>query len=314
MDVNTPWPQDYFFFQSIMINSELIDPEFIQPFMIPSLPACTTSINLTIVTVFLDVGSNSIKDKSIVRTSAVYRQWMKAFSFIKNPVIAFFNNQVDLEHFKAIRQKFISNTHLVKVDLTDLWAFKLAPAIVKVYAQENYPKFYPDTTSAYTCAVHSKYDLMLRAVTKNHFNTQYFTFVDIGYFRAIAYQNSPKFYLSLPKNFNPLKVTYLEMHHRFMVTVEDVFLKKIHWVAGGYFVAEKAIMMQWCEQYMRFTEKMLSKNLMNNDQTILYGMTLEMEMERNSSHVMINAYDGPWNKTRYPDKWMSLGYQSMCSL
>ena len=272
-----------------MIDSELIDSA--DSFKLASLPVCTTSTNLTIVTAFLNVGPFSKGDRLVVRTSAIYRRWMKAFNLIKNPVIAFFNNELDLEYFKAIRQTFIHNTHLVKVDLTDLWAFKLAPAIAKVYALENYPKFYPNTaTPAYTCAVHSKYDLMHRAVTENHFNTQYFTFVDIGYFRAIAHQDSPKFHLSLPMNFNPSKVTYLEIHPRKdnWVTVEDVFIQKIDWVAGGYWVAEKVTMMLWCEQYMRFTEKMLSKNLMNADQAILYGMTLEMEMARNSSHVMIN--------------------------
>ena len=228
-----------FLFQSKMVNSEVIDREFTKPFKIPSLPACTTSIILTIVTTFLDVGPFSKGARQNVRTSAIYRRWMNAFSLIKNPVIAFFNNQSDLEYFKTIRQTFISNTRLVKVDLIDLWAFKLAPAIANVYAQENYPKFYPNTaTLAYTCAVHSKYDLMHRAATENYFNTDYFTFVDIGYFRAIAHQNSPQFHLSLPMNFNPSKVTYLKIHPRknHQVTVEDVFLQKIRlgsrWILG----------------------------------------------------------------------------------
>ena len=297
----------------VMFQGIRIDKETTSSFHVPSnLPGCMNATDITVVTAFLNIGPFGKGEAVEVRTSNIYKRWMRAFKLIKNPVVAFFNNQSDYNYFRRIRSN--ENTKLIKIDLANLWAFKLAPDIAQVYAQDNYPRFHPNTVfPAYTCAVHSKYELTLRAIAENPFRTRYFAFIDVGYFRNLAEETGPAFSLQLPPGFDPAKVAYQEVYKRqYGVSVSDIFMQKVDWVAGGYFVAQKRVMTAWCEQYIRFTETMLARKLMNADQAIIYGMTVEMENKKTSEQVFLAPHQLTLDKKRCPDYWMCLGYYSMC--
>ena len=62
--------------------------------------------DVTIVTAYFNIGSFQKGGlRSQVFTTQLYRNWMKIFNRIDNPVVAYFDDVNDLEYFRDLRQK-----------------------------------------------------------------------------------------------------------------------------------------------------------------------------------------------------------------
>lgn len=71
----------------------------------------------TVVTAYFNIGSFAKCYESNQFTPNLYYKWMKVFSRLKSPLVAYFDNDADLEVFSRERQKLPSNlTILHKVD------------------------------------------------------------------------------------------------------------------------------------------------------------------------------------------------------
>ncbi len=77
------------------------------------------------------------------------------------------------------------------------------PKVTRIFSDPMYPKFQPNTVvPEYSCAMHAKYELMIKAINANYFRTDYFAWIDIGLFRHEDSSQTAPFHIILPPKFN----------------------------------------------------------------------------------------------------------------
>ena len=247
-------------------------------------------------------------------TPELYRRWMKSFSLIDNPLVAYLDNDDDIRYFEGVRKTVPKHrTRIVKIHRKSLWAFKIEPQIRAVFSQSSYPKYLPNTVvSEYSAAMHAKYELVQRTIQENPFKTKYICWLDIGLFRTLTDENKPDvpsevrlgrhFSLTLPPNFDASKVAYTEVHpmYKFENARQIIYSNSV-WVCGAYFVGTLDVVSRWAYEYVKYTEQMLGEHLMSTDQQIIYWIFTNLNPVTN-----IQTYRG--NGTF--DKWFHLGFIS----
>ena len=259
---------------------------------------------VTIVTMYLNIGDFQ-KGENGHHSPGLYRRWMKAFWLLQNPVIAFFDNEDDLKYFEKRRRHLgADRTRCILVKRSELWAFSLLEKIRKIFSRPDYPKHHPNTVvPEYSCAMHAKYECMLRAIEENIFHTRYFAWLDIGLFRSLVASNSLSFFeMWLPPNFNVSTVAYTEVYHRILSSQpEYIVASNAVWVSGAFFIGEASVMVKLSKQYMRATETLIEKyDLMSTDQQVLYIMA-----NWGNLTVNIQTYHNP---NLEQSDWFYLGY------
>jgi Bacterial protein of unknown function (HtrL_YibB) len=134
-----------------------------------------------------------------------------------------------------------------------MWTFGLLPEVKRVFAKPNFPKHYPNTiVPDFAVAVQAKYEVIQMSVLENPFNTKYFGWLDIGYFRDIAYipKSNSTFSIYLPRGFQEDSVAYQEVFSRRMeVGIREIFYHNIDWLAGGFFIAKAEVMYEWTREH-----------------------------------------------------------------
>lgn len=196
---------------------------------------------------------------------------MNAYSKLNNSVIAFTDSEDIARLFKKMRSRYLpeSLTQVHVLTRDDLWAFKLAPKIKDIYAEPNYPRYYPNTVNEYySCAMHVKYELLEIAIKKKLLRTRYISWVDIGYFR----ENMNKLYrLEPPDNLKEGHIAYTQIHPFYSyMQPEDIIKSNSVWIAGGFILGKPEYLMILIKDYKNMVEDLISKRLMDTDQQILY--------------------------------------------
>ncbi|KAK2146349.1 hypothetical protein LSH36_615g01074 [Paralvinella palmiformis] len=141
---------------------------------------------VTIVTMYLNIGNFRKGEGSGYHSPDMYRKWMRLYGFLLNPVIAFFDNETDRKYFLKIRRLHGQRDHTKTFLLgrRDMWAFSLRANISRIFKKPGYPKHHPNTVIPdYSCATNAKYELIFNATNANWFCTRYFAWSDIGFFR-----------------------------------------------------------------------------------------------------------------------------------
>ena len=268
----------------------------------------TLNPTVTVVTAYFDIGSfqKGFK-KSHVVTPDLYKKWFKIFSRIKNPVIAYFDTEETKRYFDEYvrRSNGTYKTKSVMVDRDELWSFGLFRRTKKIVSNPFYPKHHPNTEVAeYSIAMHAKYELMHKSVISNPFRTGYFCWLDVGYFRDIAEQeNQPHFSLRLPPSFDINSVAYTKIYSpdKFK-TAREIFYDNVLWVGGGFFIGEQTVMLNWAEEYMKYTDYFLKRGYVNTDQQVIYAM---FNTQKPETKIQTYICD------EGVKKWFCLGYTCM---
>ena len=270
-----------------------------------------TNKKVTLVTAYFDIGEFQKGPKeSKTQGPNNYMNWMKAFSKIDNPVVVFLDDDKYVDMLKNIRGESLSSqTQIIKVTRDDLWAFKLKPDISKIFSDPTYPKYHPYTVVPdYACIVCAKYETMAKAIDANYFGTDYFAWIDIGYWRDEVSSNTPNFHIGLPPGFDESRISYGAVSEKQNVSSELIFLDKVDWLAGGFFIGHKKQMMLWVRNYMQYAEICIKKrNLMGEDQQVIYAMLNDESFKRD---VDLQVY-GPVARKPGQDadnQWFHLGY------
>ncbi|CAI9734059.1 Hypothetical predicted protein [Octopus vulgaris] len=157
---------------------------------------------------------------------------------------------------------------------TDLWAFSLKPRIAKIFSQADYPKFHPNTVIPdYSCVMHAKYELLKKSIQQNYFHTNFFMWIDFGYFRYEV-NKTENFGLSLPKGFDFRSVAFsLECNFQ-KIPLKEIIWKNLVWVAGGANLGRYDVLTRFCDDYISSVKRALNQNLMSTDQQIIYAMSV----------------------------------------
>lgn len=261
---------------------------------------------VTLVTAFFDIGSFQ-KGKYQVYTPSKYTEWMRAFKYIENPLYVYVDNEENADIFKDIRgERHRNRTKIIVLDRRKMWSFNLKENISHIFSNPKYPKFYPNTVLAdYSCAMHAKYEVVKKSIETNAFNTKYFAWIDVGYFRdSLEKKNLDYFQIVQPPNFLPHKVAYNEVFNPSILTLRQIIYENKLWVGGGFFIAKSDVMLKWIEDYMYYTEQFIELNLISTDQQVIYGMIQpRIHKKIGKRRVAIQTYKGS-----DPSIWLYLGY------
>lgn len=267
----------------------------------PESPLCDV---ITIVTSYINIGGFH-KGMDLYYSSQVYVKWMEFFARIKNPVIAFFDEDKHVDMFTKLRAHFAANmTKIYRISKRDLWMFSQKPKITKIFSRVWYPKHSPNTMiPEYACLMQAKYELMAIASRQNPLRTKYIAWLDIGYFRDIVdIKKHLLFQLNLPPQFNEETIAYSEVGHRHLNTSpETIFKRNLVYISGGIFIGKISTMYQWSFQFKHYFEKYLSMGLAGTDQQVLCAMLAESEIP----HIQVQAFQ---IQNRPYNPWFTLGY------
>ena len=279
------------------LRLDMAQPSRNAPFRAPNY-----SDEVTLVMAYFNIGSFIKGSKSNTYTADLYKKWMRIFSKISNPVVAYVDDNKYYEYFKHLRgsANLLNKTKIFKLERGDMWAFSLLPKIKKIFSNPKYPKFPPNTVvPEYSCAMHAKYELMLKTVQANSFRTNYFAWIDVGLFRDLNSSQVNPFHIELPPKFDKKKIAYSQVFQRVTSAPPDVIFKTNGvWVCGCFFIGHRTQMTKWTNYYMNYTVKSLDKGLMNTDQQVLYAMVNDKSYHLNTT-VQTYGTDGNWFQLGY---------------
>lgn len=265
--------------------------------------------NLTIVTSFWDIGSFQKGDHRMFSPS-MYEEWAKVYGFLLNPLIIF----TDSKHFKNLMSELRHDrqglTKVIYMKKRKLWPFQLLMDIKSVFDQPDYPKYHPNTVLAeYSAIQHAKYAAVGDAIRSNIFESEYYAWLDIGYFRDIV-NDKRYFILTPPENHNKSLLAMNEVYHpNLNLTPEEIFKQNVVWVGGGIFIGTRSVQLAFEELYKKAVLHFLGKKLMNSDQQVIYAMySLEgtRSLKPNVELQLYSMKDDKSVGTRNP--WFYLGF------
>ena len=241
----------------------------------------------------------------------LYKQWMGSFLNLTNPVIAYMEAGY-VAYFRQLRShmpKHLTVVHTVNKE--EMWAFSLKHRTAEVFHNQHVPASHPNNViPAYSCAMHAKYELMLRSILENPHKTKYFAWQDIGLFRDLVHTNHNRpiridpYRIELPHRFNHNKVAYTAVHKlNRNLSLRNIFEKDVVWLCGCFFIGHASKIAEWSQDYMRAVEWLLRVGLMSTDQQVIVAMhSKESEVE---SIVQIQSYSS--HGSEY-NPWFYLGY------
>jgi len=261
--------------------------------------------NVTVITAYWNIGNVTNGVENQAKSPSKYLAYADSFRYIENPVVAYFDDKIMMEHFLKVRKECKYPTKVLLLDRSQLWGFKIEPQIARIYVDPSYPKKFPNFHSLYNCANHVKYDLMPFTHHINPFATEFFAWLDLGYFRDMP-AGLPSYYnfqLTVPQDLDTLKVAYTEVSDRNdQLPISDIFRNCYFWVAGGMFIGRGELLRLISSDYKYHTELFLQNGLANTDQQILYSMY----SSRNPNRPRVNLQTYRWDGSTY-DEWMYLG-------
>jgi len=254
--------------------------------------------NFTIVTGFFSLGSLQKGNEPVTRGPNTYRAWMRPYQFIENGVVAYFDDEVLASEFSELRRHL--PTKVVTVNRSELWAFSTVDRTRAVFSQPDYPKNVPKSTNAeYVAAMHAKYELVARVANGDDpFGSSYIAWMDLGIYRSLPGDATGLFMLRAPRCLDDDAVMFARIFpmadgH----TLPSVMRNGHDWVGGGFFIARRDIISDFCDDYERHVETYLNQNLANHDQSVLLAMYLPTASPRPSvplQAIVPGGFDDPW--------------------
>lgn len=263
--------------------------------------------NLTIATAFFNIGQFGKGSPYDTRSQNTYLTWAKTFRFLVNPLVVYTDSEEFFKHMDDLRENFTSRTKIFLFDRKSSWAFQRRDKIKEIFNMKGYPRHYPNTVvPEYACAMHAKYDVISRAASENYFQTEFFAWLDIGLFRAEV-DRKEYFLLELPPDFNYSKIAVTQVYAdtKMDETISNIVRDKLDWICGCIFVGKRDVILKYAEQYKRAVDYLLSKNLMNSDQQVLYALYSVPGRKEMTPNIDLQIY--MCHEWGY-DKWFYLGY------
>ena len=240
------------------------------------------SENITIVTAFINIAIRPNQRRSSRNT---YHRWAEPYSKVHSPVYAFFADDADITKFREIRGSIpASLTKIVKVNLSDTWAFSHYQVIKQTFLNRNMTESESTKKASYSCVMTAKYDFVLQAIRDNAFGTRYFSWMDYGYMRSlvkksivkksIVKKSNSSMSLRLPPQFNRSRVAYTKYGGSFTtkLTMQELISKNRYWYLGGFFLGSYDLLPKMVAQYRSTVTVMIKGGWVGTDEHALYYM------------------------------------------
>lgn len=242
------------------------------------------------------------------------KQWMRPLGKIANPIVAFMEHDKDVEYFRQVRSCLPpSHTKIIKVRRQDLWSFRLRPYIKRIYDKSDYPHHDPNTVyPEHTCASHAKYELLEQATKNNYFQTPFFAWLDIAYFRNFDQTDFKIFKLVPPGTINFEMVAMSQAWpHDPNIPAKEVIRNNLVWVSGEMLLGDYKTVLNFTTHYKQVVERLLKDDLSSGDEQIIYLMY--STPLRKPKQVMVKTYmchDGQLGLFGRDTRYLCLGFVS----
>lgn len=266
-------------------------------------------MQLTIISAYWDIGRFQ-KGSHLNFSSLNYEEWASVFYSLMNPLIIY-TDSIDFKNImENLRRNKTEITKIIYMKRSDFWPFRLTTEIQSVFDQPEYPKYHPNTVLAeYSAIQHAKYAAVGDAIRSNIFESEYYAWLDIGYFRDIV-NDKRYFILTPPENHNKSLLAMNEVYSpNLNSTPEEIFKENAVWVGGGMFIGTKNVQLAFEKLYKRAVLHFLERKLMNSDQQVIYAI-YSMEGRRSfNPDVELQLYSIKDNTTvTTGNPWFYLGF------
>ena len=243
--------------------------------------------DITIVTSYINLGRYSNPHSKLSYSPEVYRNYMKVFGKINNPVVAFMNDRNDIALFEKIREGVpFAKTKVELVHRLNLWSFDINIDIQRILRT---PGFRDIVTKPhrFLSVMHGKYEYLALAMKGNYFKTKYYCWLDMDLFGSIINTTSDNFSLHVPKNFDDTKVAYAQVSGWENLKPEAIFKQNKTWVGGSTILGRASVMKNMVKQYITYTMDYINDTLINSDSQVVYAM------HQNSKKLSVTAQAFP---------------------
>lgn len=201
----------------------------------------TNKERMTLVTAYFDIGTLPLKGYN----KKQYKMWASAYKYLASPLVIFTDNEDFFRHMLSIRSFFSEITQIIIIDKKNLWPFQSLNTIKTIFTQPDYPKHPPNTMPEYAAVQHAKYALVAYAIKKQYLLSEFYAWIDIGYFRDIV--NETRYYQLLPPvGLQKCMVAFNQMYPpQKRIKATDIFHQNQVWVGGGMFIGMANILLQF---------------------------------------------------------------------
>lgn len=235
---------------------------------------------------------------------------MRTFLFMRNPVIFYTDNRTYADFFVALRKNASLLTEVVHLNRSELWAFQIIPKISKIYSTPGYPRHYPNTfIPEYTSLTHSKQQVLDSAARKKVFDTDFYCWLDAGYFRDIVHREK-KFWLEVPDDFDKSRIGVTRVYYTDLerTSARTIILGNLNWIGGGLFLGTPEVISRFHDQYKKAVMRYLNQGIMNVEQHILYAMYTKQERQKYPIDIEVQLYIPGQRQVLNTNPWFYLGY------
>lgn len=174
---------------------------------------------------------------------------------------------------ETYRHDLKNKTKIILVKRKVFWPFRLTKQIQSVFDQLEYPAHYPNTVNAEYCAIqHAKYAVVSESIESNLFQTEFYAWLEIGYFRDIT-EDKTYFVLNPPPDQDENLISFNEVFHaNLSLSPEQIFKDNIVWVGGGIVIGTSAVFLKFEKLYKKAVLYFLERKLMNSNQQVVYSI------------------------------------------
>ncbi|XP_029657959.2 uncharacterized protein LOC115232266 [Octopus sinensis] len=203
------------------------------------------------------------------RTPNDYYEWIKKFGYLQNHLVFFSDDQNVLNYMASIRTN--KKTTLMFVDRRKLIGFRNIEQIKEIFKLPGFGVFPEETGNYnYSAIMHSKHDMVRRAIMLFGNESSYFAWVDIGLFR----------YASPVEDFELKHSQYIENGRILMSqafpfkdeTIESIIKNARTWISGAMMAGHVDSMLKFCNVYEEFFKKLISMKLIATDEQVIYAL------------------------------------------
>ncbi|XP_069135449.1 protein HtrL-like isoform X2 [Argopecten irradians] len=269
---------------------------------------------LTIVTAYFDIGSFK-KGPDMTFSPDTYLNWVKTFKYLNNSLVVYTDSATFRDNFIQLRKGMELKTKIVLVNRTHFWTFRIEDKIKKIFSMKGYPKHYPNTVlSEYSCAQHTKYAVVADAIRNKYFNSQYYAWLDIGYYRDLM-DSERYFTLYALDDIDESKLSVNLVYPKVSLRTDykTIVYNNIVWVGGGMFIGTADVIKAFEKQYKQAVMFLLEKQLISTDQQVIMSMYSQQGRRDLNVTVPLQLHSRTKDdvKLKNANPWFYLGYKSL---
>lgn len=263
------------------------------------------SKNFTLVTAYWDLGTFHKGGTGLKFSTDLYKNWAKAFKYMLNPLVIY-TDSLDFKHLmQAIRNDLSFCTRIIYMNRTKVPAFQRVDRIKEIYDQPGYPKYFPNTVNpSYAAAQNAKLNVVADTYRNALFNTTFYGWIDVGYFRDIV--DSTKYYtMVVPPDIDVKRVAYNQLRS-FEETTDPIriFRDNQLWVGGGMFIGLGTVIDAFDKFYQKAVDYFLDLKVMNSDQQVLYSIYTTRGRQALNPTIEVQ----PYKPKSAGNPWFYLGF------